>query len=603
MIRKMTKYSFILLNEDKDKFLEELSNLGVMDITRSAKAIDEKSAAMFDMNSRFKRGIAFLEGLDFSKDPDQEQIKAASAGADTGRFPVSLEETRERAAQVSEAIAACEKEIKAVKIWGEFSQEEIGKITALGYGLHFFRTPAKAYDKAWEEQFAIQVIERDEDVWFVILTPAGETPKYPVNELAAPSRSASEAAAERDALKAELISLKGRMLAMKGALDEIRSTYASNLNGLDLYLAGECSPKAAEDKLVVMEGFAPEEIRGDLEKKLSEMDVYYIAEEATGEDNPPVKLKNNWFARAFETIGNMYLLPRYDELDLTPYFAPFYMLFFGLCVGDLGYGLILLGIGLYVHFKMPKMSGIGTLISFLGVGSCIMPMLSGTFFGAKIYDIIPMSDKITGMFLTDIQLFWFAIIFGIFHLVVARIIAGVYATVKHGWQAGLSSFGWAAFTLWAALYFAEWNSKGELTLMSPALNWTLLGIAGVGIIFFSNLSRNIFVRLFKGVAAVYDVTGLLGDALSYIRLFGLGMSGGILGMVFNAMAFQLSDIPYVGWLLTVILLLLGHTLTILLSCLGAFVHPMRLTFVEFYKNAGFIGGGRPYRPLDSKRTE
>jgi V/A-type H+-transporting ATPase subunit I len=92
----------------------------------------------------------------------------------------------------------------------------------------------------------------------------------------------------------------------------------------------------------------------------------------------------------------------------------------------------------------------------------------------------------------------------------------------------------------------------------------------------------------------------LGDVLSYIRLFGLGMSGGILGMVFNAMAFQLSGIPYVGWVLTVLLLLIGHSLTIFIACLGAFVHPMRLTFVEFYKNVGFTGGGRPYRPLEKR---
>ena len=99
---------------------------------------------------------------------------------------------------------------------------------------------------------------------------------------------------------------------------------------------------------------------------------------------------------------------------------------------------------------------------------------------------------------------------------------------------------------------------------------------------------------------MYDITGVFGDMLSYIRLFGLGTSGGILGMVINTLAISLSGVPYIGWLLTIVLLLIGHALVLGLSALGAFVHPMRLTFVEFYKNAGFTGGGRAYKPLKTK---
>ena len=92
-------------------------------------------------------------------------------------------------------------------------------------------------------------------------------------------------------------------------------------------------------------------------------------------------------------------------------------------------------------------------------------------------------------------------------------------------------------------------------------------------------------------------TGIFGDMLSYIRLFGLGTAGGILGLVVNSVAMNMSGIPYVGWFFTGLMLLVGHTAVLLLNSLGAFVHPMRLTFVEFYKNAGFGGGGRAFRPL------
>lgn len=605
MIRKMTKYSFLLLSGGKDEFLGKLSELGVMDITRSARAIDEKSAQMIDTASRFKRALSALDACSFDKDPDIDRIREASrSGIPQGCNPLECyESTKDRILETESRLKEIEREIKSVSVWGEYDRDEIAKIEALGYDVHFFCASAKEYDPGWEEQFIIQVIESSDDIWFVILTPKGQTPKYPAREIQAPQRPVNEAIAEQQLLQTKLISDKGTLMYLKEHSGMMRSLYSETLVSLDLYLASQSAQTAAEEYISLMEGFAPAERRAEIEAFLDKQDVYYIAEDATAEDNPPVKLKNNWFARAFEPIGNMYLLPRYDELDLTPYFAPFYMLFFGLCVGDMGYGLLLMGIGAFIHFKMPKMASIGTLVAFLGFGSTVMPLLSGTFFGAKLYDFLPMSQKLQGMFLTDMQLFWFAIIFGIVQLVFARVLSGIYATIRHGWQAGLANFGWAAFIIWVSLFFAEWNSKGELTLMSPALSYTLLGIAGVGILLFSNLSRNIFVRLFKGVAAVYDVTGLLGDVLSYIRLFGLGMSGGILGMVFNSMAFQLTEIPYVGWLLMVILLIFGHSLTIFISCLGAFVHPMRLTFVEFYKNVGFTGGGRPYRPLENTKTE
>ena len=104
-------------------------------------------------------------------------------------------------------------------------------------------------------------------------------------------------------------------------------TFAS----LDLYLAETSSVKEGEGTISIVEGFAPTEDDIKVKEYLDSCSVYYMAEAAKGEDNPPVKLHNNWFARLFEPVGSLYELPNYDELDLTPYFAPFYMLFFGFC--------------------------------------------------------------------------------------------------------------------------------------------------------------------------------------------------------------------------------------------------------------------------------
>jgi V/A-type H+-transporting ATPase subunit I len=319
-----------------------------------------------------------------------------------------------------------------------------------------------------------------------------------------------------------------------------------------------------------------------------------LLEEAQVEDNPPVKLKNGFFAKLYEPIGELYMLPKYGELDLTPYFAPFYMLFFGLCLGDMGYGLtILIGAGL-AKLKFPSFKSYLTLAQFLGVGAILMAALSGVFFGAKLQEILPLPDSITELFFSDLKMFWFAIIFGLVQIVFARMLNAIYLIINKGWQYGIHNIGWSIAIIWAAWMYA--------TTMDPTITmpgWMdYIAICGAAmILFFSSDSGNIFTRLFKGVTAFYDVTSIFGDMLSYIRLFGLGTAGAILGMVVNSVAMSLAGIPYMGWFFALLMLIVGHIMVLLLSSLGAFVHPMRLTFVEFYKNAGFGGGGRAFRPM------
>jgi V/A-type H+-transporting ATPase subunit I len=223
-----------------------------------------------------------------------------------------------------------------------------------------------------------------------------------------------------------------------------------------------------------------------------------------------------------------------------------------------------------------------------------MHLLSGIVFGTKLGVLFPLPDSVNSMFFSDIKMFWFAIVFGILQIVFARIINAIYSIITKGWQYGMHNIGWAIVIIWASLSYAKTMVPGMV--IPPYVNY--IGIFGcLLILFFSATEGNIFIRIIKGTFAFYDITGVFGDVLSYIRLFGLGTSGGILGYVVNSIAMNMIDIPYVGWFFTGLVLLIGHTFVLLLSSLGAFVHPMRLTFVEFYKNSGFTGGGKAFRPL------
>lgn len=589
MIKKMTKYSFVVFHKECDNFLNSLQTLGLVDVTRCNKAVDETSKAQFDKIAAYGNIIKILQGITEQSshpvDIPQEQLFTEA------------ETALARKAELAKKLSVATANYKAAAPWGEIEQSDLEKIAKMGYVPHFYICSEKGYKEEWEENFAIYKLGISGDkVYFVVLGNREESLAFPLAETQLTPKSASEYSAEIDSLNRAIEENNNRLCAIAEKAELLVVQKALLEDELDKYLATAQAGKEAEDSIVLFEGFAPTENDAQIEKLIEKESVYYIKEAATEEDNPPIKLKNNWFSRLYEPIVELYMLPKYGETDLTPYLAPFYMLFFGLCLGDMGYGLVMLLAGLYVNFKIPSYKGYGQLIAWLGVGSIIMPALNGTFFGAKIYELFSFPENISRHFFTDMKMFWFAIIFGIVQIVFARILNAILAMRAKGFLAGLHNIGWAVLIVWLSLLYSSSQVPFDLPVY---VNY--IGYAGLALILlFTSDNKNIFIKLFKGVSALYDITGVFGDMLSYIRLFGLGTAGGILGMVVNSVAMQLGDVPYLGWLFAGIMLILGHTMVLLLSALGAFVHPMRLTFVEFYKNTGFEGGGRAYNPLKSR---
>ncbi|HKM12846.1 MAG TPA: V-type ATPase 116kDa subunit family protein [Bacteroidales bacterium] len=593
----MTRYSIISFQPELMDFLDRLQELGVMDITRSFKATDETSGRLLDITTSEKKLIRryknFLKNL--PEDTPAKEVITSNAESDIfDRIGTLLDSSVSLKQELTTAI----RERNDALPWGDFDPADIGRLQKAGFTPHFYIISDKKFDPDWEKEYPLQLLNSyGGKSCFVVLSPIGEPYTFPHPESQLPQQSARTLDARIASLEQQIMDTNSTLAALKDSLPEMERKYALDTQELDKYFASAASESQAEGSLSVMEGFAPVENDALVAEFLNGCDlVVWLSEPAKAEDNPPIKLKNNRFTRLFELIGNMYMLPTYDELDLTPYFAPFYMLFFGLCLGDMGYGLIIVLASLFIIWKVPSLREYAKLGIWLGVGTIIMPLLNGTFFGAKIYDIFNMSDSIKGLFFTDIKMFWFAIIFGLFQIIVARLISAIYKIRRVGWQHGMSNIGWCMILIWVALLYA--GSQIGKNLTPPWLGWTF-GAGGLAlVVLFSKPVRNPIKRIFGGVTALYDITGFFGDVLSYIRLFGLGAAGGSLGMVINAMSMALKGVPYAGWILCIILLIFGHLFVMLLSSIGAFVHPMRLTFVEFYKNADFVGGGKPYRPLN-----
>ena len=294
-----------------------------------------------------------------------------------------------------------------------------------------------------------------------------------------------------------------------------------------------------------------------------------------------------------EPIGKLFSLPAYQELDLTPFFAPFFMMFFGFCLGDVGYGLvILIGTTIYKLKAKPDIKPVLSLAQFLGIGTIIFGTLTGTFFGINLLQV-EFLGNIRNIMLDSQKTFYLALAIGLFQILFGLIIKAINSIRMFGWQYALPSIGWFILIL----------SLLDLNLLYLATSVTLYlsFVALALIVFWSDPKAGILGRIGKGIWDLYGITGIFGDVLSYIRLFALGISSAILGFVINTIGLQiLGSAPIIGPIFFVVFLIIGHLANLMISSLGSFVHPMRLTFVEFYKNAGFIGGGKEYKPFRNK---
>lgn len=608
MVTKMTKYSFILLSEQTEGFLNSLQELGVVDISRSLKPIDEQSSGMLAEADRAKKALSILAAC---KAESEKDFKFDGCPVD------AVLETQDRIAEIAAEIAAAKKEIAVRQPWGNFSSEDIHKLESQGLKLRFYSCMKKKFDPSWAEIRPLEVIsETESKVFFVTVSPAEEEYSFPIEAVPAPEGSVNEAEEKLSLLQSKLEKEQQLLANLKSCSDEIRKAYNDSLSRLDLYFAEAATEKAVDNYLTVLTGFAPTSDDKRLCASFDSMDIYYSHEAATKEDNPPVKLKNNWFAKNFEVLTGMYGVPAYDEFDPTPVLGPFFMLFFAMCMGDAGYGILLILIALVLRLKM-KDSSLGKmhrLIAFLGGMTFVVGIFLGTFFGMSILEASWAPAWLKGLcidgWFPDAKIAGFpvqmvlAVAIGVLHICLAMIIKTVNFTKRFGFKKTVATWGWTTLIVGGLVVVSLGMTE---VLSAEAFKWTIIALAvvsGLAIYVFNTPGRNPLLNIGSGLWDTYNmVTGLLGDVLSYIRLYALGLAGGMLGNAFNIMGTMILDIPVPGvnWVFCIIILIFGHVLNLAMSCLGAFVHPLRLTFVEYFKNSGYEGSGAKYNPLTKKK--
>jgi V/A-type H+-transporting ATPase subunit I len=359
--------------------------------------------------------------------------------------------------------------------------------------------------------------------------------------------------------------------------------------------------RVADEKLLLLQGWAPAAKESEITAYLEAKEAYFETADPAPEDEVPIMFANNRFTRLFEPIAELYMLPKYNEIDLTPFFAPFYMIFFGLSLGDIGYGTFLLLASTLAMLFMKQigktMKGMLRLVQILGASTMVCGLLTGGFFGFSIYETqIPFFQQMKEqVYFDNQQMFVLSLILGVIQILFGMFLKIFNRIRQFGFMHALSTIGWVILLLSVIVAFLFPAAMP----MGSTIHLAVMGTAAVLILFFNAPGKNPLLNLGLGLYDTYNMaTGLLGDVLSYVRLFALGLSGGILASVFNSLALGLKPDNLIGGSLVFLLIFLfGHAMNIFMNVLGAIVHPMRLTFVEFYKNAEFTGGGKRYNPF------
>jgi len=597
MIVPMKKFTFLVYHADYQKFLEELRQVGVVDIVERTKDLDDETRDQLLEQKQIADTIKFLQ----RRQVEQQETTQISDGIQVVQKVRELLNEQEN---LEQQLISVNKEIANLEPWGDFSLETLKKLREAGLSVSFYITSTKKFKPEWESQYNIGVVNTaPPNVYFILVRDNDDQVELDAEEIKTPERPLSEVIKRRDEIHA-------RIKEIGEALDHFAATTIPSLQESLNHLATKTEFRRvlantrpeADEKVMLLQGFVPQTSEAELVRFCEERNILYVEGQPEEKDKIPVLLQNNRFSRLFEPISKLFSLPSYYELDLTPFFAPFFMMFFGFCLGDAGYGLIvLIGATLYKRKAKPVLKPYLSLAQYLGIATFIFGVISGTFFGINLIEAeVAFLSEIKGYFFDSQKMFYLALVLGLIQIIFGMIVKVFNISKQKGFAYALSTIGWLILILGmiarvALIHFGILPEGEKIALYS------VLGVSGIFILFLNDPKVNVFVRVGKGVWDVYGmVTGIFGDLLSYIRLFALGISSAILGLVINSIGLDMLGIPVIGPVIFVLFLTIGHIANILISSLGAFVHPMRLTFVEFYKNAGFSGGGKEYKPFSEK---
>jgi len=632
-IEKMKRLRLVAVKSERETLLRELMLLGCVQITEPAAfekdtlealVFAKETAGSSESRVEYEKLLEGLELLNrYSPAKTGLFIPKPEASVQAVMDESSLEENIKLAGKLADTdnqikrITAEESRVKGLI-------ETLKPWVALDIPLDLTETktcvvlpgtvPSAVYLKALEAELAMgegesQILEvsADKDVHYLVLVAmkenqasvleivrkSGFSPSSVSNLKGTAHENITDLEKKLKDLGTEKKDLTAQIVKASSSRDELKLCSDRLLTKVER--AENAERLLCTNSTINFEGWVPVREEKQLENVLSNFYCAWETSVPTQADTPdvPVKLRNNALTGPFNMLTEMYSLPAYNGIDPNPFLLPFFSLFFGIIFADLGYGLVMLISGMIYRRKakptgtMNQMAG---LLIICGLTTAFFGILSGSFFGdaiskiAEMYGFTVSIPVLIDPLNNPLQVLIGSLIFGFIHLITATAING-YMLIRDGqWKDALCDVG----SLW--LFFAG------IALGVLGITW-YVAFAGATLIFLTQgrSSPSIGGKIGNGLFGLYSaVSGWFGDILSYSRLFALMLAGAVIGSVFNTLGTLTGNI-----ITFALLFLVGHALNFALSILGAFVHSLRLQYLEFFGKF-YREGGKPFLPLAIK---
>ena len=452
-----------------------------------------------------------------------------------------------------------------------------------------------------------------DEVYYLVISSIDESEKQKLAEVfrnssftvenldidAVPQDYKNELQKEISELKKEKRRLKAQIKTYSEDLTDLQAVY-EYMQNKKLRIV-ESEKLAQTENTILIKGWIPTEKVSEFEKVIKDEagDNYYLTFTDADRDDAtvPIKLKNGKIASTFENLTGMYAYPRYNEIDPTPLFTPFYILFFGMMGADVGYGLVLLLATMFVLKVVNLSSQMRKSIKFffyLSFSVIFWGLLYGSYFGATIPGMWRLVDPASQY--NDLLIG--SIVFGIVHIFVGLAIKA-YMLIRDGksLEAVYDVLFWY-MALIGGMLFLIFKLMNLSAVVANVSMWVMIaGMAGI-VLTGGREAKGVGAKLGGGLYSLYGISSYVGDFVSYSRLMALGLSGGFIASAINMIAGMISG-SWVGMIFIPLILIAGHLFNMFLSFLGAYVHTSRLMYVEYFGKF-YEGGGKPFKDF---RTE
>lgn len=610
MLVPMKKATLIFLKEDRTEMLESLQRGGQLMVIPPEDGTDESSGISERERIDREQAQAMLKLINTVKVKkpffvDRPKIEYA----DFMKENAQGEEVAEEANRVSEEITNANVLISNLTVQNEqlapwlelqaptsslvsdryvtvltgYIQDNV--LEAVKASIADYPAELSTYGNAPEGIAAVLVVYKGAEEAIEAVKEAGFTEASIIQTNVAPKEQYQKNLEQIEAAKTSLTDCQDKLTRLAGERDDLE-LLIQQMNSKE---SREAVPYSGTIETMTITGWIREDRVHVLEKDVARVtDVYDLTIEDPAEDEvPPTVTQNPKFLASFETITDMFSLPKAGSIDPAPIAGPWYWIIFGLMIGDVGYGAVsILLFWLFRKIRDPRGSfrKLINVLYYSSYMSVFWGLVFGSVFGETFYwpwvMFNPLDDPMTMLI--------FTLIIGVLHIFCGMGMK-IAEDIKAGkpWDAIFDNVSWIVLI----------SGLGFLFVPQLATLGKWMAIVGAVVIFLTagRAKKGIGGKIVGGVLGLYDITGYLSDVLSYSRILALALSTSVVGMVMNLLAGMVSG-SFFGYIAAVLILIVGHVFNLAMSTLSAYVHDSRLEYIEFF-NQFYEGGGRPFKPL------